>query len=103
MPRKPTLADVTDAASPVAEPASGAHLSSLPAEPLAPPPPRRAEPVATSPSVLANVSLSSVELSRNAKGDTTFCVKVYDQDPAAASAEAARLYDGLSVKYGGAQ
>lgn len=38
---------------------------------------------------------SSVEISRNAKGDPQFRVAVRDADPAAAAAEAIRLYNML--------
>lgn len=42
---------------------------------------------------------SSVELSRNAKGETQITVKVYDADPDVASGTAQSLYDSLCRQY----
>lgn len=44
-------------------------------------------------------SLSSVELSRNAKGGTQIKVKIYNEDPDIANTKAADLYDALCKKY----
>lgn len=74
-------------------------LPPAPAE-AAPAPPRQPQP-RPAPESLANVSLSSVEVSRNAKGDTTFSVKVYDPDAEAAREEAVRIYESLTVTYTG--
>lgn len=70
------------------------------AAPAAPPPaPPRTPRAPSAHADLANVSLSSVEVSRNAKGDATFTVKVYDPDPEAARAEAVRVFDSLNRQY----
>ena len=42
---------------------------------------------------------ASVELSRNAKGDVQFSVKVTDDDPDAAHAAAVAIFDALEEKY----
>lgn len=69
-------------------------------QPYVPPAPPRPRPA---PADLANVALSSVEIARNAKGDTTFAVKVYDQDPDTAAGDACRIYDTLDTRFGGAE
>lgn len=43
---------------------------------------------------------SSVEISRNTKGETQITVKVYDLDPDVAAGTAQSLYDDLAAKYG---
>jgi len=42
---------------------------------------------------------SSVKLARTSKGETTYEVKVYDDDPDAATATATRLYEELTARY----
>jgi len=41
----------------------------------------------------------SVRIARSAKGETTYEVKVYDDDPDAATATATRLYEELTARY----
>ncbi len=42
---------------------------------------------------------SSVTLTRNAKGQVQFDVKVYDADPRKAQAAASAIFDDLTTKY----
>ena len=44
-------------------------------------------------------SISSVVLTRNAKGGTQVTVKVYNEDPEAAAAKAKTIYDELCKGY----
>ena len=42
---------------------------------------------------------SSIELKRNAKGNTEILIKVYTEDPKKGSAEAIGIYNSLCEKY----
>ncbi len=42
---------------------------------------------------------SSVEISTNAKGEASFCVKVYDADPALAAKRASEILDTLRASH----
>ena len=42
---------------------------------------------------------SSVEVTKNAKGDLTFAVKVYDADPEAAATKAVAIIEDLKKKF----
>jgi len=42
---------------------------------------------------------SSVKLARTSKGEATYEVKVYDEDPDVAKEHAVRLYEELTAKY----
>lgn len=50
-------------------------------------------------SELRQEQLSSVSLTRNAKGGIQPEVKVYDADPAKASAQASEIFNALCEKY----
>jgi hypothetical protein len=52
------------------------------------------EAIATTPA-----TLSSVELTRNAKGGTQINVKIYSEDPIQAEAQAMHIYDELRAVY----
>jgi len=68
-----------------------------------PPPLRQSEILRTMLAVLLERAKGSeshsVELSRNAKGDTQMSIKVYNSDPAEAARIAAELYSNLRVQF----
>jgi hypothetical protein len=45
------------------------------------------------------ISISSVTLTRNAKGQVQHEIKIYDPDPEKAKATAVKLFDELTAKY----